>query len=453
MLFVTFFLIICIANLVVGFALAFQLGYGPPTLAATWETILFNPDAERSAASDADLLAFVEESEEMSIEDLLNDEEEDLDLDLETEVYEDDEISELSKSISGSDFEIWDLDEKYVEMSIMKLNIAMMKSGMHATQLDTRLRAARGSMSLDFVSRCRDELRDDCEEYLQQQQELSTQLSRRIEELGDLKSLGEEIEMSILEQAAQIETTLSNLKHMNFEADLEEAGGRLIAELNNLRIARHNLRDRQEEAFLTVSRYENRLDAIEERLFNDPLTNLRNRVGLEVTLHQWWKKRLHTKRQMSIMLFNIENFGDINEEIGHATGDRMLKAFADEIRTMAGRSGLAARFAGDDFFVLLRDKGPNQATKEFEVFRQSVQRRTFVSSGISTKVTITSAITAVSPEDASYTELYDRLLDAHKFIKEEKGSNVGCLNNRNQNEPELIESPNFGASEETVSLD
>jgi|GEM_PF-7056603 len=453
MLFVAFFLIICLANLVVGFALAYQLGYGPPTLAATWEAILYDPNAGLSLSSDDDLLAFVEQSEEMSIEDLLDDSDGDLDLELETEIYENDDLAELAKAIASGDFEIWDLDEKYVEMSIMKLNVAMMKSGMHATHLDTRLRAAKGTMKLDFVSRSRDDLRDDCEEYLQQQQELSSQLSKRIEELGDLKSLGEEIEMKILEQAAQIETTLSNLKHMDFDTDLEEAGGRLIAELNNLRLARHNLRDQQEIAFLKVSRYENRLDAIEERLYNDPLTNLRNRVGLEVTLAEWWKKRQHTKRQMSVMLFNLEGFGDINDEIGHAAGDRMLKYFADEVKAMAGRSGLAARFAGDDFFVLLRDKGPNQATKEFEVFRQSVQRRTFVSGGQSIKLTITSAITTVSPEDESDTELYERLVDAHTFIKEEKGTNVACLNNRNQTEPELIESPNFGTSEETVSLD
>ena len=90
--------------------------------------------------------------------------------------------------------------------------------------------------------------------------------------------------MGNLEQSAQVETTLNNLEYMDFSGDPEEGNQRLLEEIKNLRMARHRLRDKQEAAFLAIARCENRIDKIEKQLFIDPLTKLRNRIGLEVEL-------------------------------------------------------------------------------------------------------------------------------------------------------------------------
>jgi hypothetical protein len=119
---------------------------------------------------------------------------------------------------------------------------------------------------------------------LAEQSEAAEKFRARIGELGELASLGEEIEMTNLEQSAQVETTINNLEYMDFRSDPEAANQRLLEEIKNLRTARHKLRDNQEVAFLSIARYEKRIDKIEKQLFIDPLTKLRNRIGLEEAL-------------------------------------------------------------------------------------------------------------------------------------------------------------------------
>jgi len=451
MTFLFLFLMLAVLNLALGYGTAHLLGAAPPGLKAAWEALTLDADSQRKARESKELDDFLETNDAIDIEQLLDiREEEDDDYNLQAETYEDAETEGLFNQLGGSDLEVWDIDEKYVEMSILKLNIVMMKSGKHATQLDAKLRARRGRFTAEFIHGCLAALRTDCENYLFEQQQLAERFSKRIDEMGELAALGEEIETTNLEQAAQIETTLSNLEHMDFETNLEAAGGRLIAELNNLRIARHRLRDTQEDAFIQTARCESRLEATDKRLLNDPISGLYNRIGLEVTLLEWWKKRMHTKRQMSAMLMDIDAFGEANDKYGHETCDKVLRNFGEWFEERAGRSGLAARFAGNQFLLLLRDLGPNAATKEFELMRQTLQRRTFRVGDQSLKLTISSGITEIRPEDSSDTIVTARLLEALKEAKR-CGPNVAALAAAGK-EPTLIESPSFGIEESTVEL-
>ena len=144
----------------------------------------------------------------------------------------DDDVAEL---MSPTMPEQWDLNEKYVETSILRLNIAMIKSGIRATEIDTRLRTCRGHSDHETIETCLRLLREDCISYLAEQSEAAEKFSARISELGELSSLGEEIEMTNLEQSAQVETTINNLEYMDFRSDPEAANQRLLEEIKNLR--------------------------------------------------------------------------------------------------------------------------------------------------------------------------------------------------------------------------
>ncbi len=150
---------------------------------------------------------------------------------------------------------------------------------------------------------------------------MALKLRERIEEFGEFKGLAEEIEASNLEEAAQVETTLSNLGHMDLSTDPEAARLRVLTEIGRLRVTRHKLRDRQEMAFLRISRHHNRLNEIAKPLLYDPLTELRSRIGLETQLWEWWQEGRHQSREMAAALFDLDQFGHINESYGAAVGD------------------------------------------------------------------------------------------------------------------------------------
>ena len=66
----------------------------------------------------------------------------------------------------------------------------------------------------------------DAAEYLAEQDRLTEQFRGRMGELGEMAAVGEQIETANLAAIAQLETTINNLKYMDFHGDLEAAGKR-----------------------------------------------------------------------------------------------------------------------------------------------------------------------------------------------------------------------------------
>ena len=433
-------LVIGVSNVLLGFAAAVYLGFGPPGLTETWEAMTGNPPAGKlsaqTTAEEESIKEFVEGLASISLEDMLDS---DADDEMSVEPYDelyDDDAAEL---MAPDDPENWELDEKLIETSILKLNIAMMKSGARATEIDTRLRECRGSTDKQTIETCLAMLREDCETYLSEQNMEAEKFSERIGELGELQSLGEEIETTNLEQAFQIETTLSNLEFTDFSSDLEAANLRLLEEINNLRVARHNLRDNQEAAFLAIARYENRLDDIEQRLFIDPLTKICSRIGVETTLHRWWTQGRHKSRPMNGMLFDLDAFGEINKEHGCLVGDKMLRLISQFMEGEVGKGDLVGRFAGQRFLVLVFDVGPQAAVRTAEKLRQSIAKTSFRHEERRIKLTAAVGIAEVSPEDTEeklFARLEEALVEAKKA-----GGNLSFIHNGNKTEE--IEPPDL----------
>ncbi len=456
---------IVVLNVCLGYALAVHIGHGPPSLGEGWTALttdLTRPEAAPTPiaplptqAAQPDLAQMsteelLEDVTSASIEDLLDDEPDDDEMDevWEVEAYEDNEEDDVSALLNPDAPETWDLNEKYVETSILKLNIAMIKSGTKATALDTRLRSCRGNTDAETIQQCLAELKEDCESYLSEQSEAAEKFSERINELGELSELGDDIEIANLEQAAQVETTLSNLSTMDFESDLETANQRLIEELDNLRIARHKLRDNQERAFLAVARYQDRLDKIESRLYDDPLTRLSNRIGIETTLWQWWQQGRQKSRQMSAALFDLDGFDLVNETHGALTGDRILHHIAKLIKEHAGKADLVGRFAGQQFLLIMLDVGPRAATKNAELIRQTLERITFLDGDKEICVTTGGGYTEVTPDDTE-EGLFERLVATIKHVKEQ-GPNCAAFHDRGG--PERVQSPNLGAEYKQIRI-
>jgi diguanylate cyclase len=437
-------LTIGLLNVCLGFALAVRLGYGPPAIlgwsAPGGATLLDTPDDD--ALSD-ELTEMLSADAQPDLASMLDDEAEDLfNEPMAEDEREADIRDENAADVIDEDVpENWNLDEKFVETSILKLNIAMMKSGARATKIDSRLRVARTHCDRETIQSCLHDLKEDCQNYLAEQSKAADAFHDRIGELGELSALGDEIEMTNLEQAAQIETTLSNLDNMDFESDLEAAAERLLAELDHLRAARHKLRDNQDAAFVAIARSENRMDKIEKQLYNDPLTKLPNRIGLEATLHEWWAMGKPQSRQMNAALLDLDRFVLANEQYGSAVADKLLYQVAQLIQKQCGKADLVARFSGQRFFVMAMDTGPRTAIKNIELIRQTIEKTTFVRDGQEIRLTATGAITAV---DAADTEprLLERLADTLKQTKQSGHNRTFFHDGRKAS---LVESPNLGA--------
>lgn len=101
--------------------------------------------------------------------------------------------------------------------------------------------------------------------------------------------------------------------------------------------------------------------ASEERIqylaYHDPLTGLYNRFSLHETLTKALSWATRNKKQLALMLIDLDNFKTINDTLGHQIGDQLLVQVAQRLGTSVRQSDLVVRLGGDEFVILLPDIG------------------------------------------------------------------------------------------------
>jgi diguanylate cyclase (GGDEF)-like protein/PAS domain S-box-containing protein len=85
----------------------------------------------------------------------------------------------------------------------------------------------------------------------------------------------------------------------------------------------------------------------------DPLTGLPNRLTLQMELASLFGSGW----PISVALFDLDGFKDVNDTLGHSTGDRLLVEVGSRLSEVAGVRGQVCRLGGDEFVVILAECG------------------------------------------------------------------------------------------------
>ena len=91
---------------------------------------------------------------------------------------------------------------------------------------------------------------------------------------------------------------------------------------------------------------------------HDGLTGLPNRTQLEARLKGAVTRARRRDQAVALLSIDLDNFKLVNDSLGHAAGDRLLRRVAARLRGVEGADGLLARYGGDEFLVLLGDLSP-----------------------------------------------------------------------------------------------
>ena len=75
--------------------------------------------------------------------------------------------------------------------------------------------------------------------------------------------------------------------------------------------------------------------------------------------------------EVSLILFDLDHFGDVNKRHGHQTGDAALRAFADVLTQRFRSTDLIARYGGEEFVVVLENVRPVSAQRAADDARRA----------------------------------------------------------------------------------
>ncbi|MCA1989271.1 MAG: GGDEF domain-containing protein [Desulfarculus sp.] len=141
----------------------------------------------------------------------------------------------------------------------------------------------------------------------------------------------------------------------------------------------------------------------------DPLTGALNRRSLFSRGGREFTRALRHGRSLAALAIDLDRFKQVNDTLGHAAGDRVLRATVQVCQQQLRTSDLLGRMGGDEFVALLPETGAEGARQVAERLRQAVDRELIGhQEGLLQTMSISVGLSVSHPDDASLDELLER---------------------------------------------
>jgi diguanylate cyclase (GGDEF)-like protein len=107
--------------------------------------------------------------------------------------------------------------------------------------------------------------------------------------------------------------------------------------------------------------------------FTDALTKLPNRRNFESTLNKEFLRAKRYNNKLTVAMFDIDCFKQINDKYGHQCGDTVLKEISQAALQTFRKTDTIFRIGGEEFVVILTETDINQSIIPLERFRKTVE--------------------------------------------------------------------------------
>ncbi len=218
----------------------------------------------------------------------------------------------------------------------------------------------------------------------------------------------------VLESGQSINTTVTAMRKDNTTFPVELAESRVVFQGNPLLLG----------IFRDISERKLAEDRIRYLAYHDALTDLPNRMLLNDRLGQTIRHARRHDQIVGVIFLDLDNFKNVNDTLGHDSGDDLLKMAAQRIKSSLREADTVARLGGDEFVVLLP-----AVPSEAEVNRVAekileAMNVPFVISGHTFHVTCSMGL-SLFPRDG--TDCSDLLRNADEALYRAKKDGRNCL--------------------------
>lgn len=159
-------------------------------------------------------------------------------------------------------------------------------------------------------------------------------------------------------------------------------------------------------------------DALRKTSITDFLTDLPNRRYMHSLLSQEFEK----ENNLSVILFDVDNFKSINDQYGHDIGDLVLIKLSVTIKSYLGEKGVLGRWGGEEFLIVLKNTPVIKATEIAEEVRVLLENTKIDEVG---RVTSSFGVAGKTENDVPHMLL--NRADKALYEAKENGKNQVCI--------------------------
>jgi diguanylate cyclase len=292
----------------------------------------------------------------------------------------------------------------------------------------------------DLISTMRQEMEKEnkaLQDFLLQLTERLKDVDQSIEGAQDhhraAKDSGRRFDAAVQAEVNQIASTVEETQE---QAQLKVLiQSRLDAIQQHLNDYRHSEEERQQQLETQLAYLNQRLQAMElegqrlrqrlrekhEQAVRDPLTGLYNRLAYDERMGQELSRSQRYQTPLSLAVFDVDRFKEINDDYGHKAGDKALKLIAEQLLAKLRHCDFLARYGGEEFVVLMPETALEDALGVAEKLRHAVEGCQFHYQSKRVPITISAGVAQLRQDD-SMGSLFQRA-DQAMYQAKEAGRN------------------------------
>ncbi|MGB4922828.1 MAG: GGDEF domain-containing protein [Candidatus Nitrotoga sp.] len=153
-----------------------------------------------------------------------------------------------------------------------------------------------------------------------------------------------------------------------------------------------------------VKQLEQELEQVSELVREDQLTGALNRRGLDDVLDREIKRADRQQTPISIALLDVDNFKQLNDSLGHQTGDQALVHLIQVIKNALRPTDEVARYGGEEFLIILIDTSLEEAMTTLTRLQRELTKNLFLHNNKRQLITFSAGVALhVNGEDPEST--------------------------------------------------
>ena len=249
----------------------------------------------------------------------------------------------------------------------------------------------------------------------------------------DIQKLQATLGQQVLETITQneefgviLEASLAELRQAEDLAEIENMRWTLIREVEKLMKGHNELADKLDSTHHYLQLFESDSRELTDELtrvrllsLTDELTSLPNRRAFMRRLEDEVARVQRYGFPLSFILMDLDHFKAVNDELGHAAGDEVLRVYSKNILSIFRHHDMVARYGGEEFAVLLPNTDSDGAVRALnKVRRRANETRWQVNGAVSKVPTFSAGVSLYKPGESAnaFIERADKALYRAKHL-------------------------------------